>query len=361
MGLQDLGHILLKVGWNMTICLCCDDLVTCSTPGLCVWREEQCREDAEDCGKSKRNQQQLLEIAELDASDEAAAQAHSALVPFLTGKVDVEFLGNLIPRKRDALSSISACLGEIEQWLRGVSGAQRSSLNGGGQFTSDADAVFHLRQVLVACRADVEALSNYALTEGRVVQSVLENLGMTFKQFDEIVRGGELSAQDLALNDLIEAALSDEWIKNYIARKDIHVVRNLTPKLPPFRAFRKLVHFAFRTAITNALEAVDDGGTVTVSTRGGPTAELVGEHSGLSILTPFALRVDFEDTGPGIPKSVRQNLFRQKVGSTKTGGHGLGLYYSAKFIGRCNGTIGVEAPRARGSLLWMAFPTCQAS
>ena len=36
MGFQDLGHFLLQGGWKLTICLCCDDLVTCAAPGFGV-------------------------------------------------------------------------------------------------------------------------------------------------------------------------------------------------------------------------------------------------------------------------------------------------------------------------------------
>ena len=47
MGFQDLGYLGFEGGWKLTVCLCRDDLVTCSAPGFCVWEEEHCRGDAE--------------------------------------------------------------------------------------------------------------------------------------------------------------------------------------------------------------------------------------------------------------------------------------------------------------------------
>ncbi len=48
MGFQDLGHLLLENLWKLTICLCCDDLVTCAAPGFSVGVEKQRRGDAKD-------------------------------------------------------------------------------------------------------------------------------------------------------------------------------------------------------------------------------------------------------------------------------------------------------------------------
>jgi len=74
--------------------------------------------------------------------------------------------------------------------------------------------------------------------------------------------------------------------------------------------------------VINALEAMPEGGTLTIS------ADVVdGEF-----------RVWVKDSGPGIPPEVQKNLF-QPYFSTKDKGSGMGLALSEKLIGQHGGRI----------------------
>jgi hypothetical protein len=47
--LQDFSHLGFEDRGELTICLCCDDLVTRAAPDVCVWNEEQsCQGNAHD-------------------------------------------------------------------------------------------------------------------------------------------------------------------------------------------------------------------------------------------------------------------------------------------------------------------------
>jgi signal transduction histidine kinase len=79
---------------------------------------------------------------------------------------------------------------------------------------------------------------------------------------------------------------------------------------------------AILNLVINALEAMPDGGNLTIS-----AAVLDGE-----------LHVSVKDSGPGIPPEVQKNLFRPYF-STKSKGSGMGLALSEKVLSQHGGHI----------------------
>jgi signal transduction histidine kinase len=94
-------------------------------------------------------------------------------------------------------------------------------------------------------------------------------------------------------------------------------------ELPLARSRIKLMFF---NLITNALEAMPDGGEVRI----GATREC-----------DYVL-VEIEDTGPGIPHDIRDRLFEPFVTAGKPGGLGLGLALARQTVLNHGGDIWVE-------------------
>jgi signal transduction histidine kinase len=102
-------------------------------------------------------------------------------------------------------------------------------------------------------------------------------------------------------------------------------------------------HFAlgrvYRNLITNAIQATEQGGRVTIATA------RVGD----------LVEVSVEDTGSGIPADRLAAIFEDFV-TTKRRGLGLGLAISKRIVEQLDGTIAVESEVGRGTTFTLRFP-----
>jgi len=93
--------------------------------------------------------------------------------------------------------------------------------------------------------------------------------------------------------------------------------------------------------VLNAIQAMPDGGTLTLRTRV-RDGEVVAE---------------VEDTGTGIDPSVRDRIFDPFFTTRDVGeGTGLGLAVSDAIVRAHGGTIEVESEPGRGSVFRVRFP-----
>jgi len=113
----------------------------------------------------------------------------------------------------------------------------------------------------------------------------------------------------------------------------VEVVAVLDPTLPLVMADPGQLEQVFLNVCLNACQAMEPkGGKLTVRSR----------------LSEGRVAVDLEDTGPGIPETVRPNLFKPFF-TTKRQGNGLGLAISARIVAEHGGHIGYRCPAGGGT------------
>ncbi len=95
----------------------------------------------------------------------------------------------------------------------------------------------------------------------------------------------------------------------------------------------------YRNLITNAIQATEPGGRVTISTS------RIGDR----------VQIRVADTGSGIPADRLAAIFDDFV-TTKRRGLGLGLAISKRIVEQLDGTITVESEVGRGTAFTMRFP-----
>jgi two-component system NtrC family sensor kinase len=130
-------------------------------------------------------------------------------------------------------------------------------------------------------------------------------------------------------------ALAELSIRN----QSIRVVFAPAHDLPDVVGNGDQLRQVFLNLILNAIEAMPDGGTLTVRTIAGPNVALI----------------EVQDTGVGIPDDIRPQLF-EPFFTNKSNGTGLGLSISAHIVTQHGGQIEVQSAVGRGSTFRVVLP-----
>jgi two-component system nitrogen regulation sensor histidine kinase GlnL len=120
------------------------------------------------------------------------------------------------------------------------------------------------------------------------------------------------------------------------ARATVLLERDYDPSVPDAPFDRNQLIQALLNLARNALQAVGDRGRILLRTRVVGNARIGLERHRL------AVRIEIEDNGPGVPDSVRGNLFYPLV-TARVGGTGLGLAVAQEIVTRNAGAIEFES------------------
>jgi len=146
---------------------------------------------------------------------------------------------------------------------------------------------------------------------------------------------GDLAPADL--NEMLEGTLALAGLNSR------HVVGKVIfapdPRLPPVVGNSDQLRQVFLNLLLNAIDAMPDGGTLTVRTIAGPTVAVV----------------EVQDTGIGIAEDIRARLF-EPFFTNKPTGTGLGLSISAHIVTQHGGQIEVDSRVGHGSTFRVVLP-----
>ena len=117
------------------------------------------------------------------------------------------------------------------------------------------------------------------------------------------------------------------------------IEKKLDPSLPALDVDPFLMQRALINIIGNAVQAMPDSGTLTITTK------KEGQSASINVA----------DTGMGIPPENISKLF-EPLFTTKSRGVGLGLAIVKSMIEAHGGTITVESDVGRGSKFYISLP-----
>jgi signal transduction histidine kinase len=166
-------------------------------------------------------------------------------------------------------------------------------------------------------------------------------------RFLDFARPSQLALHAENLAEVMEQSLKTAAQQGATAR--IHVHRDFAPDLPPVLADRELCEQAFNNLLSNACEAMGaQGGELRIRVHpaiasDGQTGEVV---------------VEIEDTGPGVPADVKEQIFNPFFTTKKTG-VGLGLAIVSKIVDAHGGTLTLASPPGQGACFRMTFPAAE--
>jgi GAF domain-containing protein/CheY-like chemotaxis protein len=144
------------------------------------------------------------------------------------------------------------------------------------------------------------------------------------------------------LNDVVRGALEitqSRWREETRTRGVTVEVRTSFAALPPIPGDPAELREAMTNLILNAVDAMPQGGTLTLTTA----------------VAAEAVLVTVEDSGVGIPEAIRSKIFDPFFTTKGPQGTGLGLSMTYGILSRHGARITVESREGRGTVFRLAF------
>lgn len=153
-------------------------------------------------------------------------------------------------------------------------------------------------------------------------------------------RTSETESMNVNVNEVIDESLV--LFGNQLSSHNVELNKVLNPDIPTIRANHTQIQQVFTDIIINALQAMPQGGKLTIVTR--PI------HS-------FAVEIEFTDTGEGIPKENLTKIFEPFFTTREPGkGTGLGLYMIYRILQNHRGRIDVKSVVGKGTTFTITLP-----
>jgi signal transduction histidine kinase len=170
-----------------------------------------------------------------------------------------------------------------------------------------------------------------------VVKDQCTRLEKLLNDFIKFARMGELELVAGNLNEQVDRVL--DLFAPQAQEQSVEIVRYLDNKLASIRMESQTLYAALVNLVKNALEAMPNGGELTVITR----------------LTRDGVALDLIDSGCGMEASTAVKMF-DPFFTTKESGSGLGLLLARRVVEAHGGRISVESEVGQGTKFTLEFP-----
>ena len=189
-------------------------------------------------------------------------------------------------------------------------------------------------------RSEAESAEQRNLLD--VITEEVDRLNRVVTQFLDYARPYQPDLQPRSINAVIEKVLTVVEANSISSR--IEIQWELHPHLPPVPMDQEQIHQVILNIVINAIEAMPDGGTLTVRTFriDGATGDAVG--------------VSIRDTGQGIRRETLKQIFTPFF-TTKERGVGLGLAVCQRIIRNHGGRIRVKSIPGKGTIFYIRLET----
>lgn len=180
------------------------------------------------------------------------------------------------------------------------------------------------------------------LTREKLILAIndgLQKIKAIVEQLLDFARMTVTEKSPVNINNLINRLLV---LINYpISKKNINITNHLADDIPEISIDENKMSQVFMNIIINALQSMDEGGTLTISTSA---------ENGFCV-------VSLEDTGAGIPPEIIPNIFEPFFTTKAVGeGTGLGLSVSKGIVEQHGGIIEVESEAGKGTTFRVKLP-----
>jgi len=278
---------------------------------------------------------ETLEEGKVFTNREGTLNCHSPPLPIL-------FSTSLLkdPSGRHGAVMVFADLSYVRRLEQERSRAERMVLVG----TMAAELAHEIKNPLVSIRTFAELLPErhddpeFRKYFQETTLKELDRINLLITQLSQTARPSPFKKVPVDLREPLEYTLM--LIGERAKKSGVNVVRDYEPKLPKVLGEETRMHQLFLNLLHNALDAMPDGGTLTVSVR---------RDGGY-------VEVEIRDTGKGIPEEELEKVFSPFF-STKEGGMGLGLTICRRIVRDLEGELKLEPnPDGKGVAAHVRLP-----
>jgi signal transduction histidine kinase len=265
-------------------------------------------------------------------------------------------LGHVADRERRARAEVERLNAEVTGTLTRLQAAQEELVEAERMATVGKLALkvaHEVRNPIAAIELNAELLGE--MVHGRVSEEGTEATALVSAIRDQVVALDALTEEYLAfarfprpqfeedsVNDMVASVA--EFVRPLASRQQVDVKVATDPTVPPMEIDRTLLRQAVLNLIKNGLEAVSQGGTLSLTTR----------------QVDDTVEIAIADTGSGITPEVGRRLFEQFF-TTKPQGTGLGLAISRQIVEEHGGKIRWSSKPGEGATFTMSLPVKKAA
>ncbi|HXP83039.1 MAG TPA: ATP-binding protein [Verrucomicrobiae bacterium] len=256
-------------------------------------------------------------------------------------------------RQVQRLEDLSEKLEETNRQLRAAEADARRAERLAALGQLSAGLAHEIRNPLGVIKGSADMLSRkVAASEPLVaelagyISSEVNRLNALVVRFLDFARPSKLELRPERISEIVDRAL-DAAAASF-PNAGVKIERQYAPNLPEVPADAQLCEQVFVNLITNALQAMQaQEGSQEKTLHIAIEEEVSNGEPGVAVFV--------EDTGPGVPPELHEQIFNPFFTSKKDG-VGLGLSIVAKIVDDHRGTIRLEKNTPRGARFHVFFP-----
>jgi len=185
-------------------------------------------------------------------------------------------------------------------------------------------------------------LSQTQQEDFEVISEEVRHIDTIVQNFLEFARPPKLKIQSISPSEVVDMAL--QLLRHRLESYGVQVELDREHRLPMIEADPEQLKEVLINLLVNGCEAMGQGGLIVIREEEG-----VVEPLGRVVV----IRV--KDNGPGIPKSVRDQVF-QPFFSTKEEGTGLGLSIAYRIVEEHGGWLSLKSKEGEGTTFTITLP-----
>jgi signal transduction histidine kinase len=170
-----------------------------------------------------------------------------------------------------------------------------------------------------------------------LARTEMDRLMKTMQRMLDYYRPGSTKLEKVDVLELLNHVIS--LTSQQLSQREIDVETDFPESLEPIDAVNSQLQQIFFNLILNALDVMPGGGVLSIKDNN----------------VENGIEIQFEDSGPGIPEDLRNNIF-EPFYSTKDGGTGLGLTVSYNIVTAHGGTLDLIQGKGTGACFRLFLP-----